>query len=247
MTASGTAGKETLPSATSLVLSAFHVTIKNASVLYGYAAWLLLPLFLLFIPLLIPGSEQVSGLLEQVSYFVLSMWATSAIIITLTLTMNGKVIPEKRVTSLGLYSLERTPHLMWATIATIVLTTLGSVLFVIPGIVIAVYMAFVRQEIVIEGVGLIEAMKRGRETVRGQFFPVLWRLFVGAVVFGGTTFALTFFVVSLFAAGLEDSQATAFLANPPIALTVLISLISTAIAPFVLSYQTLLYFAVKKS
>jgi len=113
----------------------------------------------------------------------------------------------------------------------------GWLLFIIPGIIAAVYIAFSQYVFVDEGIRGIAALQRSRQLVYGKFAPVLWRLFVMMV------FMVVLFIPAAILAALlaptasEDTTA--------LVVVVLEGLVSGLVGVLVAYYMTTLYQSLK--
>ena len=82
---------------------------------------------------------------------------------------------DKQLGSILKKSFHRVPALFWATFLAGLLIMIGLFLFLIPGIILAVMLAFVSYVVVLEGVGGTQALSRSRALVKGRWFEVFWR------------------------------------------------------------------------
>lgn len=81
-------------------------------------------------------------------------------------------------------SLNRVPALFWATFLAGMLIIIGLFLFLIPGIILAVMLAFVGYVVVLEGVSGTQALSRSRALVKGRWFEVFWRGLAFVIIVG---------------------------------------------------------------
>ncbi|MDI6740600.1 MAG: hypothetical protein QME74_09585 [Candidatus Edwardsbacteria bacterium] len=99
---------------------------------------------------------------------------------------------DKNIVSVLKKALGRVPALFWATFIAGLLIILGLILFLIPGVILAVMFAFVGYVVVLEGVSGSQALSRSRALVRGRWWPVFWR-------------GLGFFLLIIIPAGIAGS------------------------------------------
>lgn len=119
----------------------------------------------------------------------------------------------------------------------------GFLAFFIPGIIIATYLIFAEQSVILEGQKPIEALKRSYTLVRGHFWAVLWRfLFVNAVFYIGTALVSTLVIrapLALLSGAAAAGPLTAkFIATPFMILGAVISAITL---PLFLAVQVVLF------
>lgn len=69
------------------------------------------------------------------------------------------------------------------SLTVVLLVSLGFVLLIVPGIVLAVWFSFSQFILISEGLGVRESLGKSRALVKGRFFPVLGRLVVFILVF----------------------------------------------------------------
>ncbi len=235
-----------LPSVSSLVSSTYNflATPPNASVLLGFAGWLFVPILIsLGGSFLEPDINKYVHLLANILLFGLSLWATCAIIISVTSLIRPDLAPKDAVTSVSELAWRRAITLLWIGLLSGVLQILGLFLFIIPGIVIMVWFAFAEIEAVLNGSGTLLALKQSRARVRGYFFPVLWRLAAfGLLLVTGVTLLLW---PILSAKGLTDPMVIIY--ATPAWLNALLSMLEVLLLPIILTYELHLYFSLRKS
>ncbi len=75
---------------------------------------------------------------------------------------------------------------LWVSILVGVIVTIGTILFIVPGVIFGIWYSFAALVFVLEGVKGYEALKKSKALVQGRFWLVVWR------------WALPFFVYGLF-------------------------------------------------
>jgi hypothetical protein len=212
-------------------------------VLFGFAGWLLIPLLSsLGSTFLGPQVGDVVDLISGILLFGLSLWTTAAMTITVTGIVRPDLAPKDTATSVSELAWRRAPTLLWVGLLGGVLQIFGLLLLIIPGIIFTVWFAFAETEAILTGVGTFEALEQSRERVRGQFFPVLWRL----VAFGLFLTAVVMMIIwpVLILSGNTDPMV--ILTSPPAWLDALISVLSILLMPLILTYEMHLYFSLRK-
>ena len=100
-------------------------------------------------------------------------------------------------------------------------------LLIIPGIVVSVYYIFVAWVFIMEGLKNKAAMRRSKELVKGQWWPVFWKIFLPTFIL-----SLIFSIPSEF---IEDKSRT------DTGYSVVTDMLSLIFAPFFLVYTYNLY------
>lgn len=154
---------------------------------FRYLLWLLVPVVLASLLTLLPISSFTRGILD----------AALAIIITIISLWLSVVFIDMIVGFLGHRSqtkvLAKKSWGMWGRVIDLVLVSLlqagvvllGFLLFIIPGIVFAVWFSFARYAVLVDGSSPgAQALRLSKELVSKRFWPLLWR-WVGAYVYYG--------------------------------------------------------------
>jgi hypothetical protein len=92
---------------------------------------------------------------------------------------------------------------IWISILTVLVVWGGFLLFIIPGVILGVYISLSQYAFANEGVKGIAALQRSFALVRGHWWAVAWRIFVMALIMVLLVFVI-FFVVGLTTSGLPD-------------------------------------------
>jgi hypothetical protein len=212
-------------------------------VLFGFAGWLLIPILLnLGSTFLSPQVGEVVNLISNILVFGLSLWATAAMTIMITGLVRPDLAPKDVATSVSELAWRRAPSLLWVGLLVAVLQAFGLLLLVIPGIIFTVWFAFAETEVILTGAGVFSAMEQSRERVRGQFFPVLWRMVAFSLLL--TTLVMMIIWPVLVLSGNTDLMIV--LTTPPAWLDTLMSLLSVLLMPLILTYELHLYFSLRK-
>ncbi len=82
------------------------------------------------------------------------------------------------------YGLTSLPSYLLVSLATVFAVILGSVLFIIPGFVVAIWFSMFTLVFVAEGKRGIEVLKRSKELVKGYFWPLVGRFIVLGIATG---------------------------------------------------------------
>jgi hypothetical protein len=246
MTASETPEvKPALPGVGSLIASSytFLSTPPHASVLYGFAGWLLIPVLLrLGGTFLDPSFADAIDLISGILLFGLSLWATAAMTIVITGIARPDLAPKDAVTSVSQLAWRRAGTLIWVGLLVTILQMFGFLLLIIPGIIFTVWFAFADTEVILTGAGTFSALEQSRERVRGYFFPVLWRMLAFSLILAGIISLILWPVIIL--SGITDPMMV--LTDPPAWLDTFVSVLEILLMPLILSYELHLYFSLRK-
>ncbi len=163
------------------------------------------------------------------------IWALAGILLVLS---NNQVLTVKEA-----YRLSRGKLLsyLWVSILAMFIAGGGFMLFVIPGIILSVWLAFAQIISVVEGEKGLRAIVKSREYVRDYFWPILGRFLLLSVILFVVYFilmAIAGFVASLF----SSFGSTVFV----LVLSLLGSAINFLFVPLGVIYAYLLYGNVKQ-
>ncbi len=202
-------------------------------VLFGL---LVLP-FTLFIisPLLVQSFDflylPLSLLLTILGLFLL-LWGGTAAIIVIRDRDENLSIREALERSKG-----KIWPLLWVSIIVGFIVVGASILFLIPGLILAVYFIFAKIIVVAEDETGLVALAKSREYVRDYFWPVLGRYLVIVIlttivvaIFAGIISALSQALISVWGRAVSEAL-----------VIILQALVNAIIFPFVLSATYLLY------
>ncbi len=230
-----------MSSISSLLRESIQFYRAHASVLAGYLAWLLLPFSGFVLLRFVPNADAVffgSVILTFVEAF-LWIWLTILLILIIDTLQQGKKIDPPSLQ-------ETTRRLIWPLIVVAVLeiiTVLGGfLLFIIPGLIFAVWFAFAQLSVVLDKKRGIEAMNFSRSLVKGRFFQAALYIFGGpSIVFllYATLLALIIILASEFG---SVSIEMFFIDQVPLWFIVLDTLAQLfVITPILLIYSILVY------
>lgn len=220
-----------LKSPTMLAQESFEFYKSHIMLLGGIA---LVPAALMVVVALLSGTAYGVGgafamgpvaFIGMVAVIVVSILGTAAQVLAIA-DPTGKNTVMKAYQSAKPYFLS---YLLIAILSGITIAV-GFLLFIVPGVVFAVWFCFTYFTLLIEGKKGIEAMKASKEHVRGMFLDVFVRLIVLFIIYFVIMFIVGF-VFSMFSSGMMVQVAT--------------DIISVFIAPYALVYLYRLYQDVK--
>jgi len=183
-TAGGPEAKESLSSLEDLFKSSweFFKKVFSKLILIGLVGllamgvvWLISISLGWFAAKLLPGFKAITapvfvGLVVAVS-LILFLWVNLG-------WLFGIVKVDIGVRESLRLSREKFPSYLWVAILTILIVSLGSLIFIIPGVLFAVWFIFAPFILVEEDLRGWKALQKSRELVRGRWWPVFGRLLI---------------------------------------------------------------------
>lgn len=186
------------------------------------------------------------GLVFYLPLSVASIWISIALLKAIASDLQGNTLPTRA--ALRSAQSHIVPVIL-ATIAMLVLTLTGFIAFVIPGIVIYIWFAFVLPLIVLDGEKWMPAFGKSRALVTGRFWKVLWRVaaphlfwFLLGTVFSGAATLLINGATGTWSIAVPDGAPAWIWSASDLA----DSLIRSIITPLFLASMLLLFFSLKK-
>lgn len=237
--------KRDIPALPTLLSDAIRIVWRHAGDYFGFAGWLLVPLFFVVAAYATGGS--VGNLLvnlANVSFILLILWFLSAgTLLTASVVLHPKRVVDPR--QIGSTAWQRTSGLFLTLLLAAVLELAGFLL-IVPGIIIATYLTFALEEAVLNNRMGFSALSESRNLVRGRFWIIFWRTLGLGAIFGLVyLFAVTLVVASASWLGVLQPD-TLTQAPPPLWLEMTISVLQIAFLPFILAAHALLYLRLEK-
>lgn len=234
-----------------IISKSWQIYSNNFNKLIPYMAFLFIPNFILgligYISLYL-DRYATSGAFVLVNNIIMLAVFVASLIFTLwaamALAKNLGAIANKQPTLAYKESFSSTSHLIWPIIYTTLLVGLivagGTVLFIVPGIIFAIWYSFTYYTVLFEEKRGVAALVASKTLVTGRWWHVLWRLFAPAVFYG---FILLILSSSLtYAAGLLFTDFTYIAVNGLVN-----SLLSVIISPLTALTTLILYFSAKEN
>lgn len=142
--------------------------------------------------------------------------------------------------------------LIWVAILVTLAVLGGTLLFIIPGIYLAVVLSFSQILVLDQNLRGTKAMAASRDLVTGRFGPYLWRVVAGGLVFGiglAIVTGVCFSIIAMFAGpdrftALSNSQPDPLLEGT---ITLFQSIIEAATLPLFIGFQVKLYRMMQRS
>jgi len=229
-----------LPGALFLLRDSWVIVWEQRMVIYGYTAWLLIPIVIFLFAQGVPSPYgDYLLILENLLELILSLWVTAAIVLYVAVVMSKKTHEDIDFAALGKRAGEKILILFIIQVFTVCLVLFGSILFIIPGIIAWVWTAFAMQEGILSQKGVWDTFKHSQELTRGRFFAVLGRLVAAYIAFAAIVFVA---LAGYIAAGLHGATSALIptLLAWPSWLEVGFALITLPLTPVVIVYHLLL-------
>lgn len=188
-----------------------------------------------------PNSVMPTNVIVLVAYvasLVFSIWVTVALTKALGTLEAGAPAEDWQAVFNA-----TAPH-MWPFIYTSILAGLvvigGTLLFIVPGIIFAVWYAFVLYAVVLDDKRGMEALRASKAVVTGRWLAIVWRLILPGVAFVIASAVLRLVIVVPLSLAIRDA------ANLTIADNIITSLVSSIITPIATLAPLILYRNAKK-
>jgi len=201
---------KSLPSAWSLLHQAISLFLKNLKYFLKFYLASFLVFVSFFIVFLIANFAlmaltkttsgpivALSGTVTFVAFIIIFTWLISAGLVMTKSVINNQLLPIK---DLFIQSKRLILPLIGTNLLTGLIVLVGFILFIIPGIILAVRYVFTQYIVIEENLSGLAALKRSQELVKGKFWKVLgYSIFPTVVIF------LISFITSFVAQQLKTS------------------------------------------
>lgn len=238
-----------LKTATELIIDSWDLYAKNWRKFLPFIIMIFLPTLILsalgtitlYLSVYLPSSSLASNIIILVVFaasMVFAIWVTVALARTIFDCLLAKPTQWKE-NFLG------SSNLIWPVILASFLVGLsvigGTLLFIIPGIIFAVWYSFTSYAVIFEGLQGLNALRASKSLVVGRWWPIAWRLAITALIFGLLNQTLSYalaFLIRLLPLPLFIQSASA---------SVFTSLTSAIIAPLSAGAILILYQSAKQN
>lgn len=157
-----------------------------------------------------PAAGSLGSLLGTVVLMLGSIWLTGVFTVVISRAVLGRPLTFAEMSR---ELSPKLPGLIVVSLVVTVLTTIGLVLCVLPGVWVAVLLSMAGPALVLEGLGVGAALRRSKELLDGQW----WRVF-GILLLTGVIGAIASLVVSIPAVFASGALASVILGAIPIVL-----------------------------
>jgi len=136
-----------------------------------------------------------ASIILSLVYSLLSMLATMALVLSIRYRINNAMDAYSKAISLFF-------SYLWVVIITALVITGGLILFIIPGVIFAIWFIFSQYAFLIEEKKGYEALKRSKELVKGRAIDVIYRIIIIVLI---TAFVLTttYFLLGIISLGIS--------------------------------------------
>jgi len=218
----------------------------HASLLVGYAAWLLLPYAGLILAQMV-SNETVAQLLTVaiiVSSIVLWIWVE----ILVTIAANDLASGQKP--DAGAMH-EKARVVIWPVILVNLLQMLivlgGTLLFIIPGLIFAVWYFFASLSAILDGKRGTEALSFSRSLSRGRFWRAAWLMVGGPLVISIIYYPIISLIIVAIASMTGTNLDLLLSDHPPLWSDVVASIGDVFLLPLTITYFVLAYQELKST
>ncbi len=238
-----------LKTATEIVVDSWDLYAKNWRKFLPFIIMIFLPTLILsalgtitlYLSVYLPSSSLASNIIILVVFaasIVFAIWVTIALARTIFDCLLAKPTQWKE-------TFLTSSNLIWPVIIVSFLVTLsvigGTILFIIPGIIFAVWYSFASYAVIFEGAQGLAAMRASKALVVGRWWPIVWRLAIAATIFGILNYIISFtltFLIRLLPLPMFIQSASA---------SVFTTLTSAIVAPLSASAILILYQSAKQN
>ncbi|MDO8626185.1 MAG: hypothetical protein Q7K39_01855 [Candidatus Magasanikbacteria bacterium] len=223
-----------LISVSDILKNSWEVYKKQWRGLVIYMAFLFIPYFAIsvlglagvLLDSVFPESAIVSNIILMallVAGALFSLWTSLALTVALNNSLQGVAGMAWRDV------FGKTAPRLWPFIYTSIIAALiiigGALLLIVPGIIFAIWYAFITYSIVLENKEGMDALNHSKGLVAGRWLAILWRLLIPGIVFALVTAAVRLILVYPITYFIGSEVITQLVDN------ILTALISAAIAP----------------
>lgn len=238
--------KNPLPNVSVLFTETLRLYRTNFGLLFGFAAWLLLPVAISFFGGLILDAQQsmiVDVVTLAIIYPIIAIWISLAIILLIPDLAAQK---PPRLTTLNSRARRAAIPFILTVLLVNVIQFAGLVAFILPGIVFSVWFGFATVIVVLEQTSVIESLKRSRDLVKERFWAVFWRLFAGLILIF-SFYIVAIGVVSILFTLLSGQDIMTYMeSTPSLGEQALFQVFDIIFFPLFLVYTVILYLSLKK-
>lgn len=204
-----------LSSPIKLINDSFRIFFAEGNITYFISIYLITVPFL--ISAYIQNSMTSSSLdsLESGSYAIPIAVINLLSLVVFLLTSAAGIVAVKNVVDGNPLRFKETIIFAWKNLWGFFLLSVllfliilgGSILFIIPGIVFAIWFSFAGFIFIDQGLGVKASLSRSRELFKGRFWSVFWRLLVFGLFFG-LFGGIAFYLLSLIPYGIGSIIST---------------------------------------
>ena len=218
----------------------------NASLMAGYAAWLLLPYAGMILALMVNNETvaQAAFMLFLVAEIALWIWIELLVAIAAASLAVGQK-PDAKVMH------DRARLAIWPVVVVNLLQMLivlgGVILLVIPGIIFAVWYFFAPLSAMLDGTRGTEALSASRNVSRGRFWRAAWLIVGGPLVISLVYYPIVSVLIVLIASLTGTNLDVLISDNPPMWSDMIATIGDVFLMPLTVTYFVLVYQELKST
>ncbi len=229
------------PTVADLSKDSWSLYLRHATVFIGYSAWLLVPMALsVLLSLASPGDMvDIVQVINGTLGLIIGTWLTIVIIKITPLLQNKKRL-RPRAVSKQAWKLF-IPYLFLSIVVNVI-TAIGLVLLIVPGLIVIVRLSYAQILVVREKLDPIAALKESVKRTKKQTWMLLKRLLGGVLMIGLPYALLAGFVAVAFANIRGLDLFTFFIETQPTLLEIIsFQLLDILFLPAFLIYWVLMF------
>lgn len=158
---------------------------SNWTKLVAIAAWSIIPvvasLLIAYIPQQLWPAALFLSIAVGIGAVIIGLWVYATLTMIIARMYYNEKFDEKEIYQ---RAWEKIIPLLWVSILSGLVIFAGTLLFVIPGILFAVWFAFASVVNILEGTKGREALSESKKLVEGKWWSVFWRFIATYFVFG---------------------------------------------------------------
>lgn len=230
-----------------LIRKSWSIYWSNLGLLLGIAIWMLVPLAALTIINLIPQTYLILSVALSAAVFVgnviIGLWVNVCLVQALAKRyqnedVNTRILYSKAWSKIG--------PLFWVSILVGLAVFGGTLLFIIPGIIFAVWFFFASYIAILENVRGTKALSESKKLVSGMWWSVFWRFLASYVVYGALFLVVMWLVIFLGSMITGQVQEMATATTPPLWQSLATNIINILVTPLFVAIGAILYLELKK-
>ncbi|MDD4995317.1 MAG: hypothetical protein PHW53_02555 [Patescibacteria group bacterium] len=230
-----------------LIKKSWSIYFANFKTLILIAVWSLIPAVAMILVVLIPQELWILSMLlaivAGIGTMIVGLWVFATMTAIIAKIYDGEQYDVKAISQ---NAWTKIIPLLWVSILTGFAVFGGTLLFLIPGIIFAVWFTFSSVINVLEGTRGTAALKQSKQLVTGKWWAVLWRLVACYFVYGIIFYIVTAILFLL--VGLATGQWEAFASGQylPWLSNLISQIVNVAAMPLAGAISVILYIELKK-
>ncbi|HBC39726.1 MAG: hypothetical protein UU40_C0004G0030 [Candidatus Uhrbacteria bacterium GW2011_GWD2_41_121] len=245
MTVSSKPAKE-MQNILTLVQQTWNTYKAHISTFVGYSAWMLVPMIVKMLCVLTFG--PINSSIFNIALVILELIVTGWVMISL-IQSSAFVIENKKVDTriISAKSWSCIAPLLLLLLLSLIMTSVGFVLLVIPGIVISVYLTFSTVILVLENASVVESIKKSFALITGRFWQIFVRLYISTIILL-VPYMAAYIIIVLLLALLGGFDITALFLSPSTLMEqILLAVIDVIFLPLFPLFSVILYKTAKET